>query len=87
MTKIPKAKSQKYGMNETFEITIICFLLWLRVDWDTEEESKGHMSCCTLQELTKKVPFVPEIIGDYADDTDLLDGGGSGGPGNTKISD
>ena len=45
------------------------------------------MSCCTLQELTEKVPFVPEIIGDYADDTDLLDGGGSGGPGNTKIGD
>ena len=39
------------------------------------------MSCCTLQELTEKVPFVPEIIGDYADDTDLLDGGGTGGPG------
>ena len=56
-------------------------LFWIRVDWDTEEESKGHMSCCTLQELTEKVPFVPEIIGDYADDTDLLDGGGSGGPG------
>ena len=62
-------------------------LFWLRVDWDTEEESKGHMSCCTLQELTEKVPFVPEIIGDYADDTDLLDGGGTGGPGNTKIGD
>ena len=56
-------------------------LFWIRVDWDTEEESKGHMSCCTLQELTEKVPFVPEIIGDYADDTDLLDGGGTGGPG------
>jgi hypothetical protein len=45
------------------------------------------MSCSTLQELTEKVPFVPEIIGDYADDTDLLDGGGTGGPGNTKIGD
>ena len=45
------------------------------------------MSCCTLQELTEKVPFIPEIIGDYADDTDLLDGGGTGGPGNTKIGD
>ena len=43
------------------------------------------MSCCTLQELTEKVPFIPEIIGDYADDTDLLDGGGSGGPGNTTV--
>ena len=42
------------------------------------------MSCCTLQELTQKVPFVPEIIGDYADDTDLLDGSGSGGPGKTQ---
>ena len=45
------------------------------------------MSCCTLQELTEKVPFVPEIIGDYADDTDLLDGGGTGGPGTySKVS-
>ena len=41
------------------------------------------MSCCTLQELTEKIPFIPEIIGDYADDTDLLDGSGSGGPGKT----
>ena len=31
------------------------------------------MSCCTLQELSEKIPFLPEITDSYEDDTDLLD--------------
>ena len=43
--------------------------------WDTEEEAKGHMSCCTLKELSEKIGFLPDIEGNYKDDTDLLDEG------------
>ena len=50
-----------------------CFFSVCRVDWDTEEERKGHMSCCTLQELSEKIPSLPDITENYKDDTDLLD--------------
>lgn len=46
-----------------------------RVDWNVEEEAKGHMSCCTLQEMLDKIPILPPLEGDYKDDTDLLDAG------------
>ena len=39
------------------------------------------MSCCTLEELKEKIPFLPDIDGNYDDDKDLLDGGLSPGPG------
>ena len=41
------------------------------------------MSCCTLQELSEKIPFLPEITDNYEDDTDLLDEDKSG-PENDK---
>ena len=53
------------------------------MNWDTEEEAKGHMSCCTLKELSEKIGFLPEIEGEYKDDTDLLDEGGNE-PGTTE---
>ena len=31
------------------------------------------MSCCTLQELSEKIPFLPDVTESYKDDTDLLD--------------
>ncbi len=52
------------------------------MDWNVEEEAKGHMSCCTLKELTEKLDFLPEIDGVYSDDKDLLgENGGSNEPG------
>ena len=65
--------------NEFQSITFVEIILICRVDWDTEEEAKGHMSCCTLDELKERIPFLPDIDGNYDDDKDLLDGGTSGG--------
>ena len=38
-----------------------------RVDWDVELEEKGHMACCTVQDLYQKIPFAPDL-----GDIDLL---------------
>lgn len=50
------------------------------MDWDTEEEAKGYMSCCTLAEMSEKIGFLPEIEGEYKNDQDLLDEGGEAPP-------
>ena len=65
--------------NEFLCITFVEIILICRVDWDTEEEAKGHMSCCTLDELKERIPFLPDIDGNYDDDKDLLDEGTSPG--------
>ena len=56
----------------------------LRVDWNVEEEDKGHMACCTVQELHQKISFSPDL-GDI-DILTNLDGGGGSGPDYEKCT-
>ena len=34
---------------------------FFRVDWNVEEEEKGHMACCTVQQLHQKISFAPDL--------------------------
>ena len=43
------------------------------VGWDVEEEAKGHMVCCTYEELKAKIPFVPDLGDDVDLDTDITE--------------
>ena len=43
------------------------------VGWDVEEEAKGHMVCCTFEEMKAKIPFVPDLGDDVDLDTDITE--------------
>ena len=45
--------------NMTISLYSVCNIS--RVDWNIDEEKKGHMSCCTIHDLNDKIPYSPKL--------------------------
>ena len=71
---IPFVMKSMGRLNELF-IAQVCNneTLFFSVGWDVEEEAKGHMVCCTYEELKAKIPFVPDLGDDVDLDTDITE--------------
>ena len=54
-TKLPGSYRKNHNNNHA------TFHNAFRVDWEIEDETKGHMVCCSVQELHQKIPFAPDL--------------------------